>query len=100
MEHDTNELFQKLNQETGKIAWQELQRYFARDVVINISNELDLVNVAAEFSNDNSVVVEQWTTNGLVTRANDDDAKRWLASEAIFWAVVVTPWVLVQEIAE
>jgi len=97
---NTEELHQKLNLETGKIGWQELQRYFARNLVINISNKLDLVTVAAEFSNDNSIAVEQWTTNGLVTRANDDDARRWHESNAVFWAIVVTPWVLVQEIPE
>ncbi|NOZ54878.1 MAG: DUF2288 domain-containing protein [Gammaproteobacteria bacterium] len=94
----TDELSQKLNLETGRITWQELQRYFAKGFVINVNNDLDLVKVAVEFSSDNSNIVEQWTADKLITRANDRNAMQWHETNASFWAVVVSPWVLVQEI--
>ena len=35
---------------------------------------------------------------GALHRAMDEDAIRWETEKSEFWAVVVAPWVLVQEI--
>lgn len=88
----------KLNAETGRVAWQELQRHFARGVVVNVSAQLDLVEVAFHFTRDNQAVVNDWLEQGLVAQATADDAKGWHDSQCKFWAVVVAPWVLVQVI--
>ncbi|KPJ96495.1 MAG: hypothetical protein AMJ53_00455 [Gammaproteobacteria bacterium SG8_11] len=87
----------QLNLETGQIAWPELQRHFARGVVIKVGTELDLVDVAVKFVKDDKTAIETWLNNGSIAHANDDDAKTWTESAAIFWAVVVAPWVLIQE---
>ena len=89
-------VFQNLNLETGKISWPELQRYFARGVVIIVAKELDLVEVAKQISLDNKDALKTWLKPGLVKNASDTDAKRWNESMQEFWAVVAAPWVLVQ----
>ena len=89
-------LFQKLNLETGKIGWPELQRHFARGVIIIVAKKLDLVEVAQQFSDNNKAVVQSWIDQGLVRPANDNDAINWNAVQQEFWAVVAAPWVLVQ----
>ena len=43
----------KVNLETSKIAWQELQRFFASGAAVFVAAELDLVEVAYQFSIDN-----------------------------------------------
>jgi hypothetical protein len=91
-------LRQKLNLETAQLAWPELQRHFARGVVIVVAPELDLIEVAATFAENNQAQTEAWIHSGRVARASDTDAKRWHAHNAVVWAVVVAPWVLVQEI--
>ena len=48
----------KVNLETSLIPWSELQRYFAAGLVIAVSNKLDLVEVAYQFSLDNKTLVE------------------------------------------
>ena len=96
--NDDELIFQKLNLETGKINWLELQRYFARGVVIIVAKELDLVEVARQFSRNNKKVVQQWLDQGLVKHATDDDARQWHQKQQDFWAVVTAPWVLVQTI--
>jgi hypothetical protein len=96
-ELDGNQLRQKINLETGRITWQELQRHFARGVVVVVANELDLVEVAARFSEDDRQSTETWISNGQVHRATDDDARRWDGQNTTFWASVVAPWVLIQE---
>lgn len=87
----------KLNMETSQIAWSELLRYFAGGLVIVVSNELDLVDVAARFSIDDKATVEQWLHAGKLAKASDAQATAWLEADTLLWAVVARPWVLVQE---
>ena len=94
---NSDELRQAINLETGKLSWQELQRHFARGVVVVISPELDLIDVAGKFIEDNKSFVEKWSNQGKITRANDDHAQHWNKENSNFWAVVIAPWVLVQE---
>jgi len=98
---DTNlsseELRQKINLETGKLGWPELQRYFASGMVIVIDPALDLVDVAMQISQDNASAISEWSESKLLWRAQDDDATRWQENSAEFWAVVIAPWVVVQE---
>jgi hypothetical protein len=35
-----------------------------------------------------------------VTPPEADDARDWLERQPVFWAIVVAPWVLIQEIKE
>ena len=92
------DLKQKLNLETGKLSWPELQTYFARGVVIIVKPGLDLIDVAAELSKDNASLIEEMIGKGDIVRANDNHARCWLETSPLFWSVVVSPWVLVQEI--
>jgi hypothetical protein len=89
-------IYQKLNLETGKIGWPELQRHFARGVIIIVAKELDLVEVAQQFSLNQKDAVQKWIDQGLIRHANDDDAIEWNNVQQQFWAVVAAPWVLVQ----
>ena len=91
------ELRVKLNAETGKITWRELERHFARGVVIRVAEDLDLVEVALRMAKDDRPAVERWLTEGKVERASAVDAQDWHRHDPVFWAVVVAPWVLVQE---
>lgn len=90
-------LHAKLNTETSQIAWSELLRYFAGGLVIVVSDDLDLVDVAARFSIDDKTTVEQWLNQSKLAKVSDQQAKAWLDADALLWAVVARPWVLVQE---
>lgn len=91
-------LAQKLNLETGKLSWWELQTYFARGIVIVLSAQEDLVKTAVQLHEDNKTQIEGMIERGVLQRANDAHAIDWVEREPDFWAVVVTPWVLVQEV--
>lgn len=97
MTEDELDLSTKLNLETGRISWPELQRYFARGVVLVVAPELDLVSVAESFVRDESVSVENWISEQAIAGATTDQARLWEEQQPEFWAVVVAPWVLVQE---
>jgi len=87
----------KINSETAKIPWLELQRFFAAGKVMQVSAELDLVDVAYALEQDEVERVEQWTRRNQMGPVTDDQARAWVDSEALLWSVVVKPWVLVQQ---
>lgn len=86
----------KVNLETSRIAWKELQRFFASGVAIAVSIELDLVEVAFQISEDNKAQVEQWLASGQIGKVTDEQALAWYEADAEVWAVVISPYVLVQ----
>lgn len=95
---DANELRDAINLETGRLSWEELQRHFARGVVVVISAELDLIDVAGKFVEDDKSSIEGWANTNKISRAQDEHARHWHENNSEFWACVIAPWVLVQEI--
>jgi len=86
-----------LNLETARVYWQELETHFARGVVIQVASHLDLVEVATALANDDKQVVENWINRGEVQHLTMPVAKDWSSRDPELWAVVVAPWVVVQE---
>ncbi|BCO32226.1 hypothetical protein TspCOW1_23290 [Thiohalobacter sp. COW1] len=95
--HSPRHTVESLNRETARIRWAELERHFARGVVIHVAAELDLVAVAVAFANDDRTAVEAWLADDRVRHLNTDTARDWRARDPELWAVVIAPWVLVQE---
>lgn len=90
-------LRQEYHSQTARIPWRELQTYYARGSVVNVSRGLDLVEVAVQLGLDNSAQFEQWIGAGEVAAVSESQARQWFEQEATLWAVVAAPWVLVQE---
>ena len=87
---------EKVNLETSRIAWQELQRFFASGCAVFVSSTLDLVDVAYQFSIDNKDQVAHWLQDKEIALVSDQQALEWLETDAEVWAVVVKPCILVQ----
>ncbi|NOU00389.1 MAG: DUF2288 family protein, partial [Gallionella sp.] len=62
-----------------------------------VADDLDLVEVAFQMSEDNATQVQQWMAAGKFGKVSDEQAAAWYAADALLWAVVVSPWVLVQQ---
>lgn len=91
------ELRARLNAETGPISWPELERHFARGVVVHVAAELDLVEVAARMVEDDRDSISAWMDAGQLGPATDAQARDWQTRHPDFWAVVAAPWVVIQE---
>lgn len=87
----------KLNGETARIGWMELQRHHAAGKVIQVGEDLDLVEVAVQLAQDNGAQVEAWIRSGDIEMVSDTQAAAWVVVNQPLWAIVVSPWVLVQE---
>jgi len=94
---DRSNLRNKLNAETARLPWHELERHFARGVLITVDADMDLIEVAAGMAADDATAVGQWLTEDRIRRTTADEARRFGEQRRELWCVVVAPWVLVQD---
>jgi len=52
MKEDIDQITARLNLETARISWQELERHFARGELLTVIPALDLVQVGVNMIND------------------------------------------------
>lgn len=88
---------QKLNHDTARIRWSALAEPQQQELVVRVSTDLDLIEVGCQFTLDNREQVKAWMDAAQVTKVDAEQAAEWLAQDRELWAVVVAPWVLVQE---
>ena len=86
----------ELNEQTAQMHWTELERFFASGSVIWVAGELDLIDVGARIAADDKDSVLSWMNAGLVRKVTDEQASSWYEQDALLWAAVVKPWILVQ----
>ncbi len=100
MNEQPSTLYAKLLGETAPITWQELQPFFARGSLLWVDSDQDLIEVAEAVAENRKVEVAAWLDAGRIAVLDDSRAQDLLARDPALWAVVVAPWVLVQERAE
>ncbi|GMR06034.1 MAG: DUF2288 family protein [Gammaproteobacteria bacterium] len=93
MKEDFDQIIARLNLETAQISWPELERHFARGLLLTVSPALDLVQVGANMINNDKSLADSWLKSGELRKTGDDDAARWSEAEVSLWAVVIAPWV-------
>ncbi len=101
MIHESTDLERaKMNLETAQIAWHELQRFFASGAAIWVAPDLDLVEVAQLFAQDQAHRIKTWLDQGSIAKVSDAQAQLWFHENTLVWAIVVKPWILVQDPAK
>ncbi len=93
---DSESIRQKLNHDTARIRWGELREAQQQNLVVKVSTDLDLIDVACQFTLDNRAQVEVWMQEKQVRKVDARQAEYWDHENRELWAVVVAPWVLVQ----
>jgi hypothetical protein len=71
--------------------------FFASGSAVFVASSLDLIDVAYQFSIDNKDQVTLWMQNNQISLVSDQQALMWLEADTTVWAVVLKPWILVQE---
>ena len=94
----TSDLTARLNSETAKIGWVDLQKHYATGNVMGVSSRADLIQVAEAFHKDDREKVESWLSDNTLFEVNDQQALDWYNNNTEHWAVVIPPFVLVQEV--
>ncbi|MFI8479596.1 DUF2288 domain-containing protein [Pseudomonas sp. NPDC078700] len=97
MTEQPSTLYAKLLGQTAAISWQELQPYFAKGALLWVESDQDLIEAAQAVVENDTAKVSGWLSAGHLTKMTDVQAESLLSRDPELWAVVVAPWVLVQE---
>lgn len=89
---------EELLQECAPIAYKEIEQFFARGMLVLVSNDTDIIDVALIVQANDSEQLEELIGLGKVIRVNDEHAIKWSRQNTLFMATTVVPWLLVQEI--
>lgn len=87
---------EKLAGEVLDAPWQELAPHFARDAMLLVAPEVDLLDVAVAMARDDVARMEDWLSSGSLVRPGADRAATWGEEPPRFQAVIVQPWVVAQ----
>ncbi|NWB94661.1 DUF2288 domain-containing protein [Pseudomonas gingeri] len=97
MIQEPSTLYAKLLGETASIRWEELQPFFARGALLWVEPALDLIAAAEAVAENQSGKVAAWLESGELAKVSESRALDLFERDPTLWAVVVSPWVLVQE---
>ncbi|MET0858009.1 MAG: DUF2288 domain-containing protein [Telluria sp.] len=87
----------KINSETARLPWAELEKHFAQGSVVFVSPDLDLIDVAVRNSHDDKDSISRWMGDGKIGKVTDEQAQVWTEGQASLWTSVVHPFILVQQ---
>ena len=88
--------YARINMETAKISWKELERFFAAGRLISVIDSVDMIKVAQLMEKDDAKAIKEMLDKREIERLSDEKAKVWADTNPTLWAVVVKPWILVQ----
>lgn len=97
MTQEPSTLYAKLLGETASITWKELQPFFAKGALLWVEPSQDLIAVAQAFAENDEAKVAAWLNTEEVGKVSESTALDLLERDPPLWAVVVAPWVLIQE---
>ena len=97
MNQEPSTLYAKLLGETSTIEWKALQPFFAKGDLLWVGPGLDLIDAAVAVTQDEAEKVGAWIASGVFGKMTGEQALDVLERDPELWAVVVSPWVMVQE---
>ncbi|KMM96633.1 MULTISPECIES: DUF2288 domain-containing protein [Pseudomonas] len=97
MIEEPSTLYAKLLGETSTIEWKALEKFFAKGELLWVSDDVDLIEAAQAVSQDEAGKVAQWMAEGGLDKVSDTQALDFAERDPVLWAVVVSPWILIQE---
>ena len=100
MNQEPSTLYAKLLGETSTIEWKALQPFFAKGDLLWVEPGLDLIEAAQAVTQDDAEKVAAWMASGVLGKMTEAQALDVLERDPQLWAVVVSPWVMVQERAK
>jgi hypothetical protein len=97
MTQEPSTLYAKLLGETASITWKELEPFFAKGALLWVETSLDLIAVAEAVAENQAEKVAAWLTTDVLAKVSASRAQDLLERDPQLWAVVVSPWILIQE---
>lgn len=90
----------KFEDEIDDLGWQELARHFAAGRVYRVAGQLDLISVAEAMALNRLDLLKNWVDKEQLALPGDAEFSDWMQRNAKFQVLIVSPFVLVQELGE
>ena len=90
----------KLEKYSGTVDWQYLKTHFEKDVLLYVDVSLQLTEVGKAIATDERSAVDRWLKTGDLLKPGQPHAEYWESTQAKFTAMVVSPFILIQPLAE
>jgi hypothetical protein len=88
----------QLKETLDEAEWTWLRPHVARDALIVVKPDLDLLEVAVKVARDEKKQIQDWIARGWIGKPSHDQLTAWeKAPTKRFLSVVVQPYVLIQE---
>ncbi len=88
----------ELTENLDEAEWEWLIPHVQRDAVILVAVELDLLDVGVAIASDNTLKVQTWIDEALITKPSTVQVGEWnIQHTKRFNTLIIQPYVLVQE---
>lgn len=95
-----SDLRDELQESIDQAEWDWLMPHAERDAVIIVASGLDLVEVGMAIANDQVASVQRWIDDRLIYKPSIEQKAVWDQDQTKrFTALIVQPYVLIQEMA-
>ncbi|MGB3206798.1 MAG: DUF2288 domain-containing protein [Crinalium sp.] len=95
-----SDLRAELAEAVDQAEWDWLKPHVQREVVVVVSKGLDLIDVGVAIANDNVTSIQHWIGEQLIAKPSVEQMAVWNSDRTKrFHALIVQPYVLVQEIS-
>lgn len=96
-----SDLRSQLEENLDEAIWEWLIPHQEKDKVVLVTQQLDLLDVGVAIANDNVASVQQWMSDMWVYKPSSEQVAVWNDNRSKrFNALIVQPFVLVQEITD
>lgn len=86
----------ELAENLDEAEWEWLKPHIARDVVVVVNEDLDLLDVGEAIASDRVSTVQHWISEQLIAKPSPEQILAWNQLGKRFKALIVQPFVLVQ----
>ncbi len=88
----------RLEETLGQVQFSDLRAHLDRDAVFVVEGTLSLVDCAVSVAMDDVELIQEWITSGELRKPSRQERADWPSRQSPpWWAVVVAPYVLVQD---
>jgi hypothetical protein len=95
-----SDLRAELTEMLDEAEWEWLMPHVKRDAVVIVTPDLDLIDVGIAIANDNTTAVQRWISEQQIYKPSPAQISVWEQEQSHrFQALIVQPYVLVQDLA-
>lgn len=88
----------RLEETLGQVPYSDLAAHLKRDAVFVVHGTVSLVDCAVSVAMDDVELVKEWIDSGELRKPSRQERDAWPGCDGrLWWAVVVDPFVLIQD---